>query len=431
MAKLAPTSIKYVIKANIKAKGVIEKPDVIGAIFGQTEGLLGADMDLRELQRTGRIGRIDVNIKSEGGKSEGEIVIPSSLDSAETALIAAALETIERVGPCTAEIEVVDVEDTRSNKREYVMDRAKHILKHMVEKGAPETSEVSETIKKSIRTEEISTYHGLPCGPKISEAEDITIVEGRADVVNLLKHGVNNVVAIEGTSIPSTVVDLAKEKTVTVFVDGDRGGQLIIKEFMQKLDVDFIAVAPEGKEVEELTQKELYKALRSKVPAGQYKAVERKPARRAPARERGRRPERRAPSRGRPSRGPPRGRPSRGGPRGPPRGPRSEYRDRPPRQPRMTADQKELFKKTLKELSGSGAARIFSEDGEMLGKVPVKELPETLKTLENPHTVVFDGKITPDLTETAWRTRVKFLVGTDKEEGIRSSVATISKKDLE
>lgn len=427
MGKLAPTSIKYVIKAIIKAKGVVEKPDVIGAIFGQTEGLLGADLDLRELQRTGRIGRIDVNVKSEGGKSEGEIIIPSSLDSAETAMIAAAIETIERVGPCTAEIEVSEVEDTRSNKRDYVMDRAKNILKHMVEKGAPESSEVSEKIKESLRTEGISSYHGLPCGPHITEAEDITIVEGRADVVNLLRHGVANVIAIEGTSIPQAIVDLSKEKTVTVFVDGDRGGQLIVKEFLQKLEVDFVAQAPEGKEVEELTQKELYKALRSKVPAGQFKGIER-PSR-APARreERGRRTERRPPLRGR---GPPRGRPGRDSDRGPRREFRSDFRDRPPRQPRMTEEQRELFKKTLKELEGSKSACIFSEDMGLLGKVPVKELQDTLKTLESPHTVIMDGKVDKNLTETAFRSRVKFLVGTDKEEGIRSSVATLSKKEL-
>jgi len=158
MSKLAPTSIKYVIKAGINAQGVIEKPDVIGAIFGQTEGLLGSDLDLRELQRTGRIGRIEVNINSDKGKSYGEVIIPSSLDSAETALIAATLETIERVGPCTAKINLKSVEDTRELKRKFVIDKAKSILKELLDKGILDTSKIAEEIKEEIKTYEITTY---------------------------------------------------------------------------------------------------------------------------------------------------------------------------------------------------------------------------------------------------------------------------------
>jgi DNA primase len=270
MSKLAPTSIKYVVRASIKAKGVVEKPDIIGAVFGQTEGLLGSELDLRELQRTGRIGRIDVKIKSLKGKSDGEIIIPSSLDAAETSLIAATLETIERVGPCTATIKLIGVEDTRSDKRKYVVDKAKEILKDLAERGAPDSTEISEQIKEAVRTDEVTEIYGLTAGPGLMESEDVVIVEGRADVINLLKYGIRNTIAIEGTSVCREIVDLAKKKNCTLFVDGDRGGQLIAKEIMQKTELDFIAVAPEGKEVEELTQKEAYKALRDKVPAEQF-----------------------------------------------------------------------------------------------------------------------------------------------------------------
>ena len=272
MSKLAPTSIKYMIKAHIKAKGVVEKPDIIGAIFGQTEGLLGSELDLRELQRTGRIGRIEVDIKSSGGNSEGDITIPSSLDSAETALIAATMETIERVGPCTAEIKLSSVEDTRSEKRKYVVDKAKDILKQLTETGIPDTSEISEQIKEAVRTEEISSCEGLPCGPHMTDSDDIIIVEGRADILNLLKYGVRNTIAIEGTSVPPVIKDICRKKSVTLFVDGDRGGKLITKEVMQLADIEYVATAPEGKEVEELTKKEVYKALREKVPASQLKS---------------------------------------------------------------------------------------------------------------------------------------------------------------
>jgi DNA primase len=64
---------------------------------------------------------------------------------------------------------------------------------------------------------------------------------------------------------------LTKEKITTLFVDGDRGGDLIIKEMFQVAEVDYIAIAPIDKEVEELTKKEIFKALREKIPARQYK----------------------------------------------------------------------------------------------------------------------------------------------------------------
>src|SRR3989344_370152 len=100
MGKISPVSAKYIIHSQIQIEGVVDRPDVIGAIFGQTEGLLGADLELRELQRGGRIGRIDVKTEIKAGKTAGEIIVPSSLDKAETAIIGAAIETIQRIGPC-------------------------------------------------------------------------------------------------------------------------------------------------------------------------------------------------------------------------------------------------------------------------------------------------------------------------------------------
>ncbi len=270
MAKLAPTSTKYVIRAQIKAKGVVEKPDIIGAVFGQTEGLLGNELDLRELQRTGRIGRIDVKIESKNGNSTGEIIIPSSLDASETALIAATLETIERVGPCTADIKLLEVEDTRSDKRKYVVDKAKDILQKLSDSGVPDSNEISEQIKEAVRVDEVTEVFGLPSGPAVLESDDIIIVEGRADVITLLRYGVRNAVAIEGTSVSPEIAELAKRKAVTLFIDGDRGGKLIAKELGQMIDIDYIAQAPENKEVEELGKKEIFKALRDKLPADQF-----------------------------------------------------------------------------------------------------------------------------------------------------------------
>lgn len=370
---------------------MIEKPDVIGAIFGQTEGLLGPDLDLRELQRTGRIGRIEVNIRSEKGNSYGELIIPSSLDSTETALIAATLETIERVGPCTAKITLKSVEDTREMKRKFVVDKAKIILKDLLEKGLPDTTKITEDIKEEIKTHEITSYKGLPCGPNLLDSDEIIIVEGRADVVNLIRYGIKNAIAIEGSSIPQTIMDLSKEKITTAFLDGDRGGDLNLKGLLETTDLDYIALAPPGKEVEELSKKEVFKCLRDKISSSQFKLEKMNDLK-----------------------------------RGEEKIPKKEYIDR---EIGITDEQKRIFKKTLEELIGTRAACIFDSAFNLLGKVPVKELINTLKTLENPYAVIFDGKVDYKLESIAKRKDIKFLVGMEKER-IRSSIGILSKQDL-
>ncbi|MCK5474580.1 MAG: DNA primase, partial [Candidatus Aenigmarchaeota archaeon] len=250
MAKIAQTSIKYLIRAKFRADGMVEKPDVIGALFGQTEGLLGQDLDLRELQRTGRIGRIEVNITVIQGKATGTVTVPASLDGAETALIAAAIETIDRVGPCNAKIMVEAVEDLRTTKRKYIIDRAKDLLSSLLTQ-VPETTLITDELMQTVRSAEITEYMGLAAGPDTATAEEIVICEGRADVIMLLRHGVKNAIAVGGTSMPPQITKISKEHQVTVFLDGDRGGDLILKELKAIADIDFVARAPEGKEVEE------------------------------------------------------------------------------------------------------------------------------------------------------------------------------------
>src|SRR5208282_2250955 len=240
-----PSAAKYQIRARISAEGVIDKPDVVGAVFGQTEGLLGDELDLRDLQKSGRIGRIEVEIDSRKGKSEGEILIPSSLDQVETAILASGLETVER---------------------------AKEILAHLQEESKGVGMDLTEAVRKAVQVEEITTYgpEHLPSGPNIDQADALIVVEGRSDVLNLLRCGIKNTIAVEGTSVPQTVKDLSRGKTVTVFTDGDRAGELILREMLQTMDIDFVARAPRGSEVEELTQKQLLKCLRNKIPLNQY-----------------------------------------------------------------------------------------------------------------------------------------------------------------
>lgn len=266
MAKAPADTVKYNIYADIIIDGVVEKPDVVGAIFGQSEGLLGEELELRDLQKTGRIGRIEVDVSTKAGKSTGKVTVPSSLDMVETSIIAAAIEGVDRVGPCNAKITVKDVEDARTAKRKSVIDRAKELLKKLMDEEIPESGALTEEVKKAVQLSEIGDYRGLPAGPAISGAESIILVEGRADVITLLKAGIKNAVAVGGTNIPKTVVDLSKEKTTIAFLDGDRGGEMILKELSQVAEIDFVARAPRGKEVEELGKKEIIMALRRKTP---------------------------------------------------------------------------------------------------------------------------------------------------------------------
>ncbi|MDS0259476.1 DNA primase DnaG [Haloarcula sp. S1CR25-12] len=256
---------KYLIHAEITAAGVVERSDVVGAVFGQTEGLLGDELDLRDLQDSKKVGRIDVEIRSEEGSSYGEITVGSGLDKVQTAILAAALETIEQVGPCSAEITVTDIEDIRSAKRRAVVERATELLASF-DAQAVRTEDIVETVRQRARVEDITTYEGLPAGPRVADSDAIVVVEGRADVLQLLQYGVKNAIAVEGTDVPEAVAALSRERTVTAFVDGDRGGDLILEELAQMGDIDYVAVAPRGRSVEGLSRETVMSALREKIP---------------------------------------------------------------------------------------------------------------------------------------------------------------------
>ena len=266
MAKVSPVSIKYMIHANFTAEGALEKPDVIGAVFGQTEGLLGADLEMRELQKEGKIGRIEVSLERKDKLTTGIIEIPTAVDQSETTLIAAAIETIERMGPCDCQIEIEKIEDVRGNKRDYILERAKKLMQEI--QGSTDSRAISNEIKDATKTSEITEYGAekLPAGD-LSDKE-VIVVEGRADVVNLLKAGIKNVIGMKGTKLPETIKKLGEEKDLILFVDGDRGGKLIARNVVDNAKVKAIAMAPDGKEVEELTGKEILMNLRKKVSPG-------------------------------------------------------------------------------------------------------------------------------------------------------------------
>ncbi len=266
MAKTYLSAVKYEVLANYEVQGVVEKPDIVGAIFGQCEGLLGEDMDLKELQQAGKIGRIEITVNKGKGTTSGEVIIPSSLDQVKTSILAATIETVEKVGPFEAKVKVLKIGDTRKEKRDVIADRAKELLKHMQKFEGVESSELAAEIKTDIRTEKILLFNGLQAGPEVESSPEIIVVEGRADVLKLLSYGINNAVAMNGGNIDTPLIALCKEKVVTVLIDGDRGGELNVKKLASLTKVDFVAKAPDGKEVEELMQKEILQALKKKVP---------------------------------------------------------------------------------------------------------------------------------------------------------------------
>ena len=416
MGKIDLGTTKYVVHLTVDISGIVEKPDVVGAIFGQTEGLLGNDLDLRELQKTGRIGRIEVNIESKGGKSNGTINVPSSLDKVETSILAGAVETIDRVGPCEAKITVDSIEDVRVSKRRQVIERAKELLGTMIEDITPDTLEITEEVKKSIRLQQIREYgkDNLPAGPNIDDSDAIIIVEGRADVLHLLKHGIKNAICVEGTSIPPTVVVLSKQKTVTVFTDGDRGGELILRELLQVAEVDFVSRAPDGREVEELTKKELFKALRNKTPVEQVPgtmAIKKKPEE-----EKKKKPEKivQPPVQTTPK---------------PAVAVKAPQKPVQTQAPPVKAPQKEngkvkKFKKLFDDLSGTLKAYLLDKDVNVIKEVAVRDLAVSLKnSKEEISTVIFDGVITQRLVEIANEKKVEHLVG--------AKVGNITKKPAE
>jgi len=434
MGKISPVSSKYIVHATIQIDGVVDKSDVIGAIFGQTEGLLGSDLELRELQRSGKIGRIEVNLETRGGKTSGEIVVPSSLDKAETSIIGAALEIIQRIGPCNAKIRVKNIEDVRISKREFVIDRAKELLKNLMDKVMPDSQELADEVAYSVRVMEIQEYgrERLPAGPAIDESDEIIIVEGRADVLNLLKHGFKNSIAINGTNVPQTVVELCKKKIVTVFVDGDRGGNLIIKELFAISDVDYVTKAPDGKEVEEITKKEIHKALRSRIASEQVRMEmgikeepnnhsSQKPVLQSQTNQNTHKNPQKQDS----------------------RNDRQSYK-KPPVQKRSSSSQSqsstkrqlkkeelELFGDMLEDLIGTRGAYILDDKLNILGKLPISELQSTIKSMASGiFAVVMDGPVDKDLLSTSESSSISYIVAMDAKVKSGSKTTILTSDDL-
>jgi DNA primase len=357
-------TIKYVIHAKFEIEGVVEKPDVIGAVFGQTEGLFGPELDLRELQKSGRIGRIEIELHSKNDRTTGTITIPTSLDRVSTALIAASIESINRVGPCAAKVTLEKIEDVREARRKIIIDRAKEILHKWTIEAMPSVDEVFKEVAETLKVAKVEKYgpEELSAGPEVDSSKEIIIVEGRADVINLMRCGMLNVIALEGAKVPETIKRLTKEKEATAFLDGDRGGDLILKELLQVTNVKYVARAQRGKEVEELNCKEIFEALEAKVPVEELLKTARKE--------------------------------------------------------RKLEVPKEIAQ-IAKELEGTLEAVLLNEKLEQIERLPVSQLAEKLQQTEGVDTIVFDGVITQRIVDVASEKNIKNIIASRLSDAVK------------
>ncbi|MCS7122555.1 MAG: toprim domain-containing protein [Candidatus Micrarchaeota archaeon] len=275
MGKTYMDNLKYLIRVIVEVKGKVGKEDIIGAVFGQTEGLLGRDMDLRALQDSGKIGRLEPEGElsySQNTKSTTAILrLPSSLEIEKTVMIGAALETIDKVGPYPAVFQVDKILDMRTEKRAKIRNRAKELLQKFLDEEEIDPKEIENELKRFFSDKNIiqlvSNNDKIVAHREYDMFDEIIFVEGRADVENLISYGIKNVVSVGGVSesIPSKIKEIAEKRSVILFLDGDSGAKRVARNLIEAgVKIDYVARAPDGKEVEELTKKEIYSALKRK-----------------------------------------------------------------------------------------------------------------------------------------------------------------------
>jgi DNA primase len=396
--------VKYLVKLRFDVDGVVEKADLIGAIFGQTEGLFGPEMNLNELQKTWKVGRIEINLESKNDKTWGAILIPMSTDVSTAALIAAAVESVDKVGPCSARVILEGIEDVRASKRAQIADRAKDIMKEWSSRTSSEGENLLKDVQESTKRARVVNFgvENLPAGPGVYTADGVYIVEGRADVVLFLRAGIENVVAVEGTSIPQAVIDLSRKKRIIAVLDGDRGGDLIEKELAQVMKVEKVIRAPDGKEVEDLTPIEVHQMLRGELPGRNPRESRQERSERYERRERPERTERAE-------------RPSRYE-----RAPRYERYERAPKveegqpagpaTPPVPAPVVEKVKEVFPSINGTLEAMLLDDTLSEKGRMPISELVAKLDNAGATY-LVFDGIVTQRLIDAAGKASVKGIIG--------------------
>ena len=330
---------------------------------------------MRELQKSGRIGRIEIELHSKNDKTSGTITVPTSLDRVSTALIAASIESINRVGPCASKVTLEKVEDVREARRKVIIDRAKDILHKWTIETMPSVDEVFKEVGDTLKIGKVEKYSAeeLPAGPALQSSKEIIIVEGRADIINLMRCGMLNTVALEGAKVPEAIKTLCKEKEATALLDGDRGGDLIFKELLQVTDIKFVARAPRGKEVEELNCKEIFDALEAKMAIREGAAVKPEPP-------------------------------------------------KPPRKEKQKVEVPKEIADVMKSLEGTLEAVLLNDKFEQIERLPVSQLAEKLQQAEGVDTIIFDGIITQRVVDIASEKNIKRIVASRVSDAVKPSL---------
>ncbi|HXV45111.1 MAG TPA: DNA primase DnaG [Nitrososphaera sp.] len=391
------------MKLKFEVDGLVEKADIIGAIFGQTEGLLGPEMNLNELQKVSKVGRIEVNVDTKGSMAKGDALIPMSTDISTAALIAAAIESIDKVGPFQAKFNLMGIDDIRAIKKKVIVDRAKKIVQDWATKTISEGEEMLKDVYDASKPGKLTSFGKaqLACGTGVFDSDWIILVEGRADVINLLRAGFDNAIAIEGARIDETVTKLTDGKRVVAFLDGDRAGDLILKELHGLVKIDKVLRAPPGREVEECTPIELAEILKDALSVAEPQSSQPVHAHHDRDRDKDRRHSRRDRNRD--------------------REPHEEYRAPPP-PPAPAQPSKEVLAEDSQEIL-TAIRDVYPQinetleavilDGSMnkLLKVPVSEVIKRLDSAEGGKLLVIDGIVTQRLVDAADKAGIEYVVG--------------------
>ena len=382
--------VKYHVKLKFEVDGLVEKADIIGAIFGQTEGLLGPEMNLNELQKVSKVGRIEVNVETKGSVAKGDALIPMSTDISTAALIAAAIESIDKVGPFQAKFNLMGIDDIRAIKKKVIVDRAKKIVQDWATRTISEGEEMLKDVYDASKPGKLTSFGKaqLACGTGVFDSDWIILVEGRADVINLLRAGFDNSIAIEGARIDETVTKLTDGKKVVAFLDGDRAGDLILKELQGVVKIDKVLRAPTGKEVEECTPLEVSEILKEAVAAFGESAP---PPQSHQERRHYRRPERE---------------------------PREEsaVHAAPVVQPSavVTNDNPQIvsaIRDVYPQINETLEAVVLDGSMNQLLKVPVSEVIKRLDSAEGAKLLVLDGIVTQRLVDAADKAGIEYIIG--------------------
>ncbi|HEY5630866.1 MAG TPA: DNA primase DnaG, partial [Nitrososphaeraceae archaeon] len=386
--------VKYHVKLKFEVDGLVEKADIIGAIFGQTEGLLGPEMNLNELQKVSKVGRIEVNVDTKSNMARGDAVIPMSTDISTAALIAAAIESIDKVGPFQAKFALSGIDDIRAIKKKVIVDRAKRIVQEWATKTISEGEEMLKDVYDASKPGKLTAFGKaqLACGTGVFESDWIILVEGRADVINLLRAGFDNAIAIEGAKIDETIVKLTQGRKVIAFLDGDRAGDLILKELHGVVAIDKVLRAPIGREVEDCTPLEIAEILKevSALSASNiqethpFQQSDRKQEMKRDRQEHAREVER-----------------------------QSQAKSDIERPPYVESDPNILsaVKGVYPQINETLEAVILDGSMRVLLKVPVSDVVKKLDNTEGGKMLVLDGIVTQRLVDAADKVGIEFIVG--------------------